>query len=331
MSKILAGDIGGTHTRLALYEEGTGTNPVMLSEKDSPSNSWTNLEDAVTAFLSQENVSVESACFAVAGPVRNGTSRLTNLSWTVDTARLQRALGLKYVHVCNDLEAVALGVNSLSPDDLVQLNAGAPGASGNKAVIAAGTGLGQATIFSGPKKRQYVIASEGGHAGLAATTKRQAELLAYFIENKIEPGWESVLSGAGIVRIHEFLRLQAGQVPTPSWLSAAILAHEDAAGAITARALDHCDQYCEQTLERFIEYYGNQAGNLALTVMATGGVFIAGGIAPRIVKRLLEDDTFWQAFARGRQKDLLAAMPVHVIVHQNPGLLGAATYAAHNR
>jgi glucokinase len=330
MTRILAGDIGGTKTELALYEECPGANPVQISKKVTPSASWDNLEDAVADFLGHQQTSVAAACFGVAGAVKNGVSSLTNLSWKVDTASLQGALGVQSVYVCNDLAAVALALNHLRPSDLVQLNAGTADASGTKATIAAGTGLGQGTLHGGTGNQQIVIPSEGGHAGLAATNRRQLEFLAYCFDNNIESGWETVLSGPGILRIHEFLRLRAGHSRTPSWLADALAAGNDPAAAITDAALSKCDHFCVETLDMFVEYYGNQAGNLALTVMATGGVYIAGGIAPKIQKRLLADNTFINAFARGRQKELLLAMPVHLIVHENPGMLGAATFASAN-
>ena len=328
MSKILAGDIGGTNTRLALFEQCSGAPPVMILQRESYSATWTCLEDAIAAFLGPEKASVAAAAFGVAGAVTDGVSRLTNLSWTVDTASLQKALGFQAVHVFNDLEAVALGLESLRPDDLLQLNAGTAKASGTKAVIAAGTGLGHAALHKGRDNQPCPIASEGGHASLAATNQRQLELLTFLLDNKIEASWESVLSGAGLVRIHEFLRQRAGKLRTPAWLARARASGEDAAGAISKMALSKGDGFCVEALDMFVEYYGNQAGNLALTLMATGGVFIAGGIAPRISARLLADDTFIKAFARGRQKDLLAAIPVHIVVHKNPGMLGAAAFAA---
>jgi len=327
MTKILAGDIGGTNTRLAIFECQSESVPVKLTETDSSSASWKSLEEAIAAFLSDHKTTVSAGCLAVAGSVNNGASKLTNLSWYVDTAALQKQLGLEKIQVRNDVEAIAISLSSLSATDLIEINAGVKG-SGNMAVIAAGTGLGQAASHPGEGNQTFAIASEGGHSALGATNTRQLELLADFLDQGIEPSWESVLSGAGIVRIYEHLRRRAGEPLTPDWLAEAKKAGETPAGAIGKRAIDGSDPQSVETIDRFIEYYGNQASNLALTVMATGGIFIGGGIAPRIKKLILSSDTFMKAFARGRHKELLAKIPVHLVVNENPGLLGAAIAAA---
>ena len=333
--KILAGDIGGTNTRLALYE--AGPVPRLIHEKIDKSATHKSLEEAVQTYLQEQETTVKAACFGVAGAVRGGVSHLTNLGWTVDSASLRRCLGTDFVHVCNDLEAVALALNFLQPADLLTINAGVASSAGTKAVIAAGTGLGQASVWS-DGQTSHVLASEGGHASLGAIDQRQLGLLTYLLERGIETSWETVLSGAGIVRIYEYLAWAAAGDTASSaerWLTELKASGQNVAAGITGRALAPTaptkeKDLCVAALEMFVQFYGQQAGNLALTVLATGGVFIAGGIAPKIQSLLIANDAFKKAFVRGRQSALLSDMPVHLITHSNPGMLGAASFASLN-
>ena len=261
----------------------------------------------------------------IAGPVRRGEAQLTNLSWKVNARDLARSLSLTQAWLINDLEANAHGIAALAPADFIELNRGEEGAAGNLAIISAGTGLGEAgLLWDG--NRHLVMASEGGHADFAPRTDLDVELLRFLRGRLGQVSWENVLSGPGTVHIYEFLR-DTGRGQEPAWL-AEEFRQTDPAKAITKAALAGKSALCTQTLNLFVEYFGAEAGNLGLKMLATGGVYIGGGIAPKIVA-LLKDGAFLKAFiGQGRMKDLLATMPVRVIMNDKTALMGAARYAA---
>jgi glucokinase len=322
---ILAGDVGGTNTRLAFFTLQQGRLQAVV-EETFPSRQHADLESLVRRFVSSHRQPVERACFGVAGPIRRGRSEAINLAWVVDAIQLANELSLDSVALINDLEANAYGIATLSPGDYVTLNQGAADVAGNAAVIAAGTGLGEAGLYwDGAAHRPF--ATEGGHATFAPANALQTELLQYLmaVEEYDHVSWERVVSGPGLYNIYRFLR-DTGRGDEPPWLREQIR-QGDPAAVISQAALSGASPLCEQTLDLFVALYGAEAGNLALKIMATGGMYVGGGIAPKIVKKLLEP-TFMAAFiAKGRLQPLLQDIPVHVILNDKTALLGAARYA----
>jgi glucokinase len=321
---ILAGDIGGTNARIATFTVDDGRLR-LGSEEIYPTRKHRNLESAVRAFLEINGGPFEAASFGIAGPVRNGRAEMPNLGWLVDAGSLAREIGIKRVSVLNDLEANAYGIATLADPDFAVLNPGAPGAVGNAAVISAGTGLGEAGLyFDGRILRPF--ACEGGHADFAPIDDLQTEMLSWLRKQYGHVSWERVLSGHGIFNVYRFLR-ETRRGEEPKWLNEA-LKGGDAPAVITQTALEKKSPLCEMALDVSVAIYGAEASNLALKVMATGGVFIGGGIAPRILGKLKEP-TFMRAFTnKGRMSDLLSAMPVKVILNDSTALRGAARAAA---
>ena len=321
---ILAGDIGGTNARIATFTI-EGGRVHRGAEQIYPTREHPNLESALRAFLKTHLFKPEAACFGVAGPVRNGRAVMPNLGWTVEAASLAREVGIERVGVINDLEANAYGIAALEEKDFAVLNPGAPDASGNAAVISAGTGLGEAGLyFDGRVHRPF--ACEGGHADFAPADELQTEMLVWLRKEFKHVSWERVLSGRGIFNIYRFLR-ESGRGEEPAWLSEE-LKSGDPPAIITQAAVQKKSALCEMTIDILVTLYGAEAANLALKVMATGGIFIGGGVAPRILSKL-QEPAFTRAFAdKGRMSDLLKAIPVKVILNDNTALLGAARAAA---
>lgn len=321
---ILAGDIGGTTTRLALFDVEGGA-PVPRAQADYPSPRYPGLEAILAEFLKDKNASIRAACFGVAGPVREGRVETPNLTWVVDAASLQRQIGGARVELLNDLEATAHGIMALRDEDLEVLQAGEAEPRGNRAVIAAGTGLGQALLVHQEKGYQP-HASEGGHADFAPRDELEVELLRHLTAIHGHVSYERVVSGPGLVSLYRFLR-ETGRGEEPEWL-ARKLASEDPAAVIATAALEGTSPLCSLALDRFVSSYGAEAGNLALKVLATGGVYLGGGIAPKILPKLREQ-TFIESFlAKGRYRKLMEKVPVRVILNQRTALLGAALRGA---
>lgn len=320
---ILAGDIGGTNTRLAFLEEGDGR-PIPVAEGTFSSREHASLEAVLGKFIAAHAFPITAACFGVAGPVRHGRCDATNLPWIVDAGQVAQALGVKSVGLVNDLEANAWGIAALEPADFVVLNAGAPDASGNAAIVSAGTGLGEAGLYwDGTRRRPF--ATEGGHADFAPRNHLEMELLNYLLKQFHRVSYERVLSGPGLLNIYRFLRA-SGRGEEPPWL-AEEMRRQDPPAVISRAALDGKSDLCVQALDLFVSLYGAEAGNLALKIMATGGVYLGGGIAPRIIRKL-QDPVFLNAFtAKGRMKPLVQAIPVRVILNDKTALLGAARLA----
>jgi len=323
-SMILAGDIGGTHARLALLDM-TGAQPSVRVEQTFPSREYGSLDEIVGEFLKEHETPVEHACFGVAGPVRDGLSKTSNLPWVVSAKQLGKLLGLAEVSLINDLEANALGLNTLQPEDFVVLNEGAPDVAGNAAIISAGTGLGEAGLhFEGKVRRPF--ASEGGHADFAPRNELEIALLRHLLTRFDHVSYERVLSGPGLVNIYYFLR-DTVRGEEPLWLTDQLRC-EDPAAVIAQAALVGRAELCAKALDIFVSIYGAEAGNLALKAEATAGVFVGGGIAPKIIKKLKEP-AFMEAFvAKGRMKRFLEAIPVRVIMNDSTALVGAALCAA---
>ena len=321
---ILAADIGGTHARIATFTV-EGGRVKLVSEQIYPSHEHHNLESALRAFLTTHNVAATTACFGVAGPVRQGIALLPNLGWAVDASSLAHEIGIERAGLINDLEANAYGIAALDASDLSVINPGAADAIGNAAVISAGTGLGEAGLYwDGKILRPF--ACEGGHADFAPTDPLQTEMLAWLQKQYTHVSWERVLSGNGLFNIYRFLR-DTGRGEEPAWLTEE-LKNDDPPPVITRAALEKRSPLCEMALELVIDLLGAEAANLALKIMATGGVYLGGGIVPRILSKLKEP-AFMRAFTnKGRMSDMLSAVPVKAILNDGAALLGAARCAA---
>ena len=318
---ILAGDIGGTNCRLALFDDGFR----LSLEKTYPSRDYPGLGEAIRLFLRETGAEVSRACFGIAGPVREGRVRTTNLPWTVDAEQLARELGIPRVALLNDLEATAHGIPALVPSDLVVLNEGDPGARGNRALIAAGTGLGEAGLYW-DGATHLPFASEGGHASFAPRNDREMGLLIHLLTQFDTVSWERVVSGPGLHQIYRFLR-DAEKREEPEWLEKE-MREGDPAAIVVRAALSAASPLCAEALDLFVSLYGAEAGNLALKMMATGGVYIGGGVAPRILPRMTEGG-FLNAFLdKGRMRPVLESMPVRLILNDRIALQGAARFAA---
>jgi glucokinase len=324
---ILAGDIGGTKTNLALFEVRGETLCAPRAQASYRSAGYRTPEAILDEYLAAHpRVEIEGACFGVAGPVVREEASATNLAWKVVRASLSGALGISRVYLINDLEATAYGIETLTPDQLVTLNEGACEAEGNRALIAAGTGLGTAAIFwDGARFRP--APSEGGHTDFAPRNETEIKLFRH-LQKKFgaHVSYERILSGPGLVNVYEFLR-EGGQGEEPAWLAREIAGASDAAAAISAAALEGRSGLAARALDLFVEIYGAAAGNLALLLKATGGLYVGGGIAPKILDKL-KDGAFVRAFSeKGRMSGLAASFPVRVILDDKTALYGAARYA----
>jgi len=321
---ILAGDIGGTNTRLAFFERLNG-HVRQVSVTVFPSRQYRGLDEILSKFLEESSIRPDLACFGVAGPVRNGKVETSNLPWIVESKRLAGELNLGDVLLINDLEANAWGIGGLEAKDVLQLNQVKGTAVGNQVVIAAGTGLGEAGMYW-DGKRHNIFASEGGHTDFAPRNELEMELLRYLSARFGHVSYERVLSGPGLVNVFYFLR-DTKRGTEPKWLVDEML-HGDPAAAISCAALDGRCSLCEHALDLFISIYGAEAGNLALKVMATGGVYVGGGIAPKIASKLA-GPLFMNSFVgKGRMQPILEGMPVRLIVNDKTALMGAARCAA---
>ncbi|MBI2883010.1 MAG: glucokinase [Candidatus Methylomirabilis oxyfera] len=319
---ILAGDIGGTKTVIGLFEE-AGNRLHAIREDTFPSRNYSAFEEILNQFLGPgSRPPLRTACFGVAGPVIEGKSKATNLSWELDERRLAEALRVPQVKLLNDLEAAAYGMLHLEPTDLCVLQPGLP-RKGNIAVIAAGTGLGEA-ILCWDGTRYHPMATEGGHTDFGPRSDREVELSRYLQREYGHVSYERVLSGPGLFNIYRFLR-DSGIAPEPEWLRTRI-AEEDPGAVISEIGLTGNDPLCTKALDLFVSVYGAEAGNLALKAFAIGGVYIGGGIAPKILPKL-QDGTFTRAFVdKGRFADLLRSIEVKVALNPRAALIGAAHY-----
>ncbi len=319
---ILAGDVGGTKVHLALYDFIDGKLKHTRDEK-YPAKEYAGLVEIVKEFLAADKVT--AACFGVPGPVRDGRLRLTNLPWTLDSRELASELGIGHVFLINDLEANGYGIAELSGEQIYTLSEGDASQIGNRALVAAGTGLGEGIlIWNGHKHVPYP--SEGGHSDFAPRNEDEIDLLR-FLKQKYNGriSFERVISGMGLTGIYEFLREVRG-MEEPKWLAEKIAEVEDPNAVITEIGLTAKAEICEKALDMFVSAYGAEAGNLALKVLSVGGLYVGGGIAPRILEKL-KDGTFLKSFRdKGRLSQLLINMPVRVILDSRAALLGAAAY-----
>ena len=319
---ILAGDVGGTKVNLALYDFVDG-NLKHSRDKQYPAKEYSGLEEIVKEFILSEKVT--AACFGVPGPVRDGRLRLTNLPWTLDSRELAADLKIDYVFLINDLQANGYGIAELGADQIYTLSEGDPRQIGNRALISAGTGLGETfMIWDG---RDYVpYPSEGGHSDFSPRNEDEFDLLR-FLKQKYNGriSFERVVSGPGLKNCYDFLREVRGMDEAASL--AERMATEDPNAVITELALAAKSEICEKAMDMFVSAYGAEAGNLALKILSVGGLYVGGGIAPRILEKL-KDGTFMKAFVdKGRVSQLLVNLPVRVILESRTALMGAAAYA----
>jgi glucokinase len=320
---ILAGDVGGTKVHLALFDFHDGR-LALSRDRVFPARNYSGLEEIVKGFLGADKVN--TACFGVPGPVRDGRLRLTNLPWTLDSRELSATLDIEYVFLINDLQANGYGIAELAADQIYTLSEGDSSQIGNRALIAAGTGLGEGfLIWNGTTHTPYP--SEGGHTDFAPRNEDEIDLLR-FLKQKFNGrvSVERVVSGNGLSYIYEFLHEVRG-MEEPSWLAGLLAESADHNAVITELALSARSEICAKALDIFVSAYGAEAANLALKVMSVGGLYIGGGIAPRILTKL-KDGTFMKAFTdKGRLSQLLVNMPVRIILDSRAALLGAAAYA----
>lgn len=322
---LLAGDIGATKTALAIFVS-AGSLGEPLAEAAFPSTDYDGLEEIVTVFLAQVGTEVECASFGVAGPVTDGRAKITNLPWEIDEKQMQHGLGIPVVRLLNDLEAIATAVPWLQSKDLHTLNEGRLVPGGGIGVVAPGTGLGEAFLtWDGMRYRAYP--SEGGHTDFAPQDSLQEGLLQYLrqVQGLEHVSYERVCSGMGVPNIYAYLK-HSEYAEEPDWLGEQLAAAEDPTPVIVKAALEGNQRclLCEATLDIFVAVLGAEAGNLALKVLATGGVYLGGGI-PRRILPALEQGRFLEAFTgKGRFADLMSKIPVHVITNPNVALLGAA-------
>ena len=325
---LLAGDIGGTKTDVAVYSRETGPY-TPRAKAEVPSADYGSLEAIAAEFLTKVKQPVDRACFAVAGPVIGGRAKITNLPWVIEESTIAKELKLESVHLMNDLEAIAFAIPSLRTNDVHTLNAGVPVLKGAIAVIAPGTGLGE-SFLTWDGSSYIAHSSEGGHTSYAPTDEIQIGLLAYMLKRFDHVSYEQVCSGIGIPHIYEYLRSN-GYAPERPEVAEAIMAARDPSPTIIKFGLDPAQPsaLCAATLAMLISILGDEAGNLALKMLATRGVYLAGGIATHVLPAL-ESQRFMQAFTRkGRFAELMARMPIHVIV-TGAALVGAASYGLGN-
>lgn len=321
---ILAGDIGGTNARLAAFET-DGNRLQCVVEKVYASKDHNGLPEIVADFVKTEGIPAQSACFGVAGPVRSGRSKISNLPWTIDSRELATQLRLRTVGLINDLEALAYGLDVLESKDLVTISEGSTDAEGNMAVVSAGSGLGEAGLYW-DGFRHHPFATEGGHTEFAPKNDVELELLQYLMKKygHQHVSYERILSGPGVRNIYEFLR-DTSKEEEPDWLKEQLAAARDVPALISELALVKKAQICDRTLSIFVSIFGSEAGNCALKIMGTGGIYVAG-IAGKIVPKMKEPGFMESFLDKGRMRSLLEAVPIKIVLNDDSGLLGAARF-----
>jgi glucokinase len=323
--KVLAGDVGGTSTRLAVCEVNEGK--VLREVEDvQPSDPEKSFKDIVQAFLAEQSVDVRAVCFGLPGPVRGRRARLTNLPWAIDADELERELGLPTVSLINDLEANAHGLSTLSSADIKVLREGVGLHLGNAGLVSAGTGLGEAGMHW-VDGAMHPFATEGGHASFGPRNQLQFDLLL-FLQKEVgdHVSWERVVSGPGLCNIYAFLKWRDPEAE-PAWLAEEMEAGDKAA-LIAKHALAEKSELCRDALDLFLELYGAEAGNFALKILALGGIYLGGGIVPKVSKAL-PSSKFVEAFdAKGRMRELISQIPIRVVLNDKAALQGAALYAS---
>jgi glucokinase len=321
---ILAGDIGATRTRMAAFQA-EANKLAMVVEKTFKSQEHSGIAEIISAFVQTEGIPVHTACFGVAGPVRSGRSKISNLPWTIDSRELAVQLRLNSVGLINDLEAYAYGIDALESRDFVTLSEGTgDDAEGNRVVIAARTGLGVAGLYW-DGFRHHPFPCEGGHSDFAPKSDLEAELAHYLRERHEHVSCERILSGPGLKNIYEFLR-DTQKADEPDWLKRQISQAPDQPALISQLALEKKVAICDQALDIFVGVYGSETGNCALNFLATGGVFVGGNIAAKIAPRMREPIFMNSFLNKGRMRSVLADIPVKIVSNDNCGIIGAARY-----
>ena len=322
---LLAGDIGGTKTILALFSPEKGPLEPLL-EVSYPSNDYPGLDTIITDFFSQADVSAAKACFGVAGPVRDGRAIITNLPWQPDTKMLQSSHGFSHTTLINDLVATGYAIPHLLPSDVYIINEGINTADGGIGIIAPGTGLGEA-MFTWEGSRYIPVPSEGGHTDFAPSSETEIELMAFLSKRYGHVSFDRICSGRGLPGIYDFIKAHY-QLEEPDWLTKEMAKAEDRTPVIVNAALHDSKQclICSKTMQMFVSVLGAEAGNLALNGLTTGGMFIGGGIPPRILP-FLQQELFVKSFtSKGRMSYLLNDIPVKVILNPKAALIGAASF-----
>ena len=321
--KILAGDVGGTKTNIALYQAGSGRLK-LVKEKKYASRDFKSLDDIIRDFSGQELP--DRICAAVAGPVIHGKSSLTNLNWQLDSQALGAALKIPVCFI-NDLEASAYGLAGLEKNELVMIAPGETGAEGNIAVIAPGTGLGEGGLYWDGQS-YHPFATEGGHSDFAVRNDTDIELYHYLQQQFGHVSWERVVSGMGIKNLYHFLT-DARKETVPDWLTQR-MQQQDPAAVISEAAIRREDPVCAETMDLFVRYLATEAASLVLKLKATGGLYIAGGIPPKILPLLQHENWACNFDNNGRMHTLLEKVPVYVVLNDKMAELGAAYYGAYN-
>src|ERR1700719_3865323 len=320
---ILAGEIGATRIRLAAFET-EGSRLQCVVERNYVSQQHDGLSGILADFIKTEGIPVHSACLGVAGPVRAGRSKISNLPWVIDAREVAQQLRLNSVGLLNDLEAYAYGIDALESKDFTTLSEGSEDAEGNRAVISARTGLGVAGLYW-DGFRHHPFACEGGHADFAPRSDIQMELLAYLQKKYGRVSCERILSGPGIKNIYEFLR-DTQKADEPEWLREQIKGVKDVPALIAQLALEGKAAICDQTLSIFVSVFGAETGNCALNFLTTGGILIGGSIATKIIRKM-NDPVFLESFLdKGRMGTILKDMPVEIVANDDSGMIGADRY-----
>ena len=320
---VLAGDIGGTKTSLGIFCMGK-RRPLMKAFKSYSSREYSGLEKIIKAFFSQNRYRVKRACFGVAGPVEKGICKTTNFPWVVNASKIKNIFGMEMVILINDLSAMAFSVPYLRDSEIHTVNQARPEKNGNISLIAPGTGLGQALLIH--TENGYIpVPSEGGHVDFAPNNGLEAGLLQFLWDQYDHVSLERIISGIGILNIYDYLK-STGKYNEPAWLSTKIK-NDDPARAINESARENSQKLCLKTIDVFLSILGAAAGNLALTGLTKGGVYVGGGIPPKLLWRIKEE-TFMKVFTgKGRFKELMEKIPVNIILNDNAALLGAAIRA----
>lgn len=324
---VLAGDLGGTKTNLAFYKA-TDSGMQPMEAKRYASEEFPTCIDVLKQFLADtKQEQVDRICLGVAGPVLNGKVELTNIGWSLDLEEICRELGIEKVALINDLETTAYGLAALKPEDFITIHPGRLEGNGNMAIIAPGTGLGEGGIYwSG--QHHYPFPTEGGHTGFAPRTETDIELLRYLQEKYGVVSWEKVVAGPAIPDIYKFLR-DVKKMEEPEWLAAGIKDEEEAPAAISKAALEQKARICVDTMDHFVRYLAYESANLVLTIKATGGLFLGGGVPPKIAPLLQRKSFYEQYMDCDRMQHLLETVPIRIIKNDKTGLIGAAYYGAY--
>ena len=321
---LLAGDIGGTKTHLGLFSLHDNSLKSEL-QKTFSSQEYPGLESVLAEFLAGGDYSIRRASFGIAGPVIDGKVKTPNLSWIVDSVKIAAILKLPAVSLLNDLQATAYGLFTLEPDQFLVLNEGVIRRPNNKVLIAAGTGLGETILFD-DGKNYHPIPSECGHADFSSRDELEIELLRYLIGRYGHVSYERVISGPGLLNIYDFLK-ERGGLDVPDWFEEKMAGAEDQSAVISQAALAGEPEIAVKALDMFVSAYGAETGNLALKGKAIGGVYVGGGIAPKVLNKL-KDGTFMRAFKdKGRYRELVSSIPVYVVLNDKAALRGAAYHA----